>query len=67
MFTWTPKEMTGVDPKIICHHLNVDPQYKSMVQKKRRSAIQHTKAIIEVDRLLKADGIREVYNSELTL
>lgn len=33
-----------------------------MVQKKRRSAIQHTKAVIEeVDRLLEANAIREVY------
>lgn len=36
-----------------------------MVQKKRRSAISHTDAVIEeVNRLLEADPIREVYYPE---
>ena len=28
VFAWTPKDMPGISPNVICHHLNVDPQYK---------------------------------------
>lgn len=56
--------MPGIDPEVICHHLNVDPQHKPVVQKKRRSTIQPTEAMIgEVERLLEADAIREVWTS----
>lgn len=61
IFAWTPQEMPGIDPEVICHHLNVDPQHKPVVQKARRSAPQHADALIEeVERLLEADAIREV-------
>ncbi|KAH7862454.1 hypothetical protein Vadar_005027 [Vaccinium darrowii] len=61
VFAWTPQEMPGIDPEVICHHLNVDPQHKPVVQKARRSAPQHADAVIEeVERLLEADAIREV-------
>ena len=47
VFAWTPEEMPGVDPNIICHRLNVDPKHKPVVQKKRRSAVQHAEAVVE--------------------
>ncbi|XP_058181242.1 uncharacterized protein LOC131299681 [Rhododendron vialii] len=62
VFAWVPEEMPAVDANVICHHLNVDPQHKPMMQKKRRLAVQHMDTIIEeVDRLLEAKAIREVY------
>lgn len=65
VFAWTPQEMPGIELEVICHHLNIDPQRKPVIQKKRWSAIRHTKAVIEeVKRLLKADAIKEVYYPE---
>ena len=28
VFAWIPNDMPGISPKVICHHLNVDPQFK---------------------------------------
>ncbi|XP_052170472.1 uncharacterized protein LOC127786825 [Diospyros lotus] len=28
VFAWTLKDMPGIKPDVICHHLNVDPQFK---------------------------------------
>ncbi|KAG5532133.1 hypothetical protein RHGRI_026670 [Rhododendron griersonianum] len=65
VFAWLPEEMPGVDADVIYHHLNVDPQHKPVIQKKRRAAVQHVDAVIEeVDRLLEAKAIREVYYPE---
>lgn len=64
-FAWTTQEMPGIDHELICHHLNVDPQHKPVIQKKRRSTIQHTKAVVEeVNTLMEADAIREMYYPE---
>ncbi|VFQ61181.1 unnamed protein product [Cuscuta campestris] len=35
LFAWGPEDMPGVDPKIICHRLAVDPTHKPIKQKKR--------------------------------
>ncbi|VFQ79638.1 unnamed protein product [Cuscuta campestris] len=35
LFAWGQEDMPGVDPKIICHRLAVDPAYKPVKQKKR--------------------------------
>lgn len=65
MFVWTMQEMPGIDHELICHHLNVDPQHKPVIQKKRRLALQHTKAVVEeVNTLMEADAIREIYYQE---
>ncbi|VFQ66936.1 unnamed protein product [Cuscuta campestris] len=34
LFAWGPKDMPGVDPRIICHRLAVDPAHKLVKQKK---------------------------------
>ena len=53
--------MLGIDPSVSEHRLNVDPQCKPIIQKSRRSAAEHTVAIVEeVDRLLDVGTIREV-------
>lgn len=57
--------MPGVEANLICHHLNVDPEHKLVIHKKKRSPVQHVDAVIEeVDRLLKAKAIREVFYPE---
>ncbi|VFR03165.1 unnamed protein product [Cuscuta campestris] len=35
MFAWGPGDMPGVDPKIICHRLVVNPESRPVKQKKR--------------------------------
>ncbi|VFQ84455.1 unnamed protein product [Cuscuta campestris] len=35
IFAWGPGDMTGVDPKIICHRLAVNPESRPVKQKKR--------------------------------
>ncbi|XP_052210357.1 uncharacterized protein LOC127813436 [Diospyros lotus] len=57
VFAWTPKDMLGIKPDVICHHLNVDPQFKPVRQKKRNIAPDRLSALEdEVDKLLKADA-----------
>ena len=53
VFAWTPYEMPGISPEIMCHKLNVDPHHKLMIQKARRTRIPQTEAMIEeVQKLL---------------
>ncbi|KAL0453024.1 UNVERIFIED_CONTAM: hypothetical protein Slati_1280500 [Sesamum latifolium] len=35
IFAWTPHDLEGIDPQVITHHLNIDPSYKPIKQKKR--------------------------------
>lgn len=35
-FEWKTTDMTGIDPRIICHELNVDPTRKPVKQKRRK-------------------------------
>ena len=54
--------MEGIDPDVICHHLNVDPSHKPVMHKRRRSVAHHAEAIMEeVNKLLEAKAIRDVY------
>jgi hypothetical protein len=61
IFAWTPYETPGVDSEFVCHALNVSPEYKPIVQRARRTALQHVEAVREeVERLLKIGAVREV-------
>ncbi|XXG41641.1 hypothetical protein AAC387_Pa01g2069 [Persea americana] len=31
IFAWTPYEMPGIDPAVMCHKLNVDPNHKPVI------------------------------------
>lgn len=58
IFTWSHEDMSEIDPTIIIHRLNVDPQYKSVKQKRRSFNTERYEVIkAEVDKLLKADFI----------
>ncbi|XP_065023219.1 uncharacterized protein LOC135649050 [Musa acuminata AAA Group] len=60
VFAWSPSDMTGVDPKVAEHHLNIPPDAHPVKQKPRRQAPDRQRAIREeVDRLLAAGFIEE--------
>ncbi|XP_077229834.1 uncharacterized protein LOC143862648 [Tasmannia lanceolata] len=61
VFAWTPSDMPGIDPSISTHELGVDQTCKPVRQKRRHFAPERRRAIREeVERLLKADFIREI-------
>ena len=33
VFAWRHADMGGIDPKVMCHRLNIDPQAKAVRQK----------------------------------
>ncbi|XXG59774.1 hypothetical protein AAC387_Pa04g1796 [Persea americana] len=54
--------MPGIDPAVMCHKLNVDPNHKPVIQKARRTRVPQTEAVKEeVDKLLEAQAIKEVH------
>ncbi|XP_065026191.1 uncharacterized protein LOC135650630 [Musa acuminata AAA Group] len=60
VFAWSPSDMTGVDPEVAEHHLNIPPDARPMKQKSQRQAPDRQRAIQEeVDRLLAAGFIEE--------
>ncbi|KAI5352941.1 hypothetical protein L3X38_005833 [Prunus dulcis] len=65
MFAWSPSDMPGIDPDIICHRLHVNPASKPVVQKRRNFAPERVAIIeAEIDKLLAAGFIEEVFYSE---
>ena len=57
--------MQGILAKTIQHHLNVDPEKKLVQQRRRVFAPERNKAVMdEVNKLLAANFIREVYYSK---
>ena len=62
VFAWSHEDMPGIDPSIISHKLNVNPSLRPIKQKRRIFAPERNNAIMEeVDKLLAADFIREVF------
>ncbi|KAL0462137.1 UNVERIFIED_CONTAM: hypothetical protein Slati_0101300 [Sesamum latifolium] len=61
IFAWTPQDLEGIDPQVITHHLNIDPSYKPIKQKKRHFGPENDKIIqAEVNKLMAAGHIEEV-------
>lgn len=51
----------GIDPAIVVHRLNVDPEAKSVRQKKRAmDVVRNATTVEEVEKLLKVGFIHEV-------
>ena len=51
----------GVDPSIPCHSLNVRADAKPVVQRARRSSVQHADAVLkELKKLQEAGAVEEV-------
>ena len=64
VFAWSHENMPGILANIIQHHLNVDPK-KKPIQQRRDFAPEQNKAVMdEVNKLLTANFIREVYYLE---
>ena len=65
VFAWKHEDMPGINRKIIHHHLNVNPECKPVQKKQRIFAPKHNKVVIEeVEKLLGADFIKEVFYSD---
>ena len=62
VFAWSHEDMSGIDPSVIVHRLNVNPDSSPVRQKKRVFAQELDIAVAEeVRKLLEAGFIREVY------
>ncbi|XXG77287.1 hypothetical protein AAC387_Pa08g1467 [Persea americana] len=65
IFVWTPYEMPDIDPAVMCHKLNVNPNHKPVIQKARRTGVPQTEAVKEeVEKLLEVQAIKEVHYSQ---
>ena len=62
VFAWSHADMVGIDPNVMCHHLNIDPTRKGMRQKRRPVSGERAIALKEeVDRLLEVGLIKESF------
>ena len=62
VFAWDAYEAPGLNPKFICHHLNVNPSITSKRQPPRCPSKEHVEAIkSEVTKLKQAKAIKEVF------
>ena len=54
--------MEGINPKIMCHRLNLDPDKKAVRQKRRAMDVERYQALKDkVDKLLACDFIKESF------
>ena len=62
VFAWDAYEAPGLDPKFICHHLNVNPSVTPKRQPPRCPSKEHVEAVkSEVTKLKQAGAIKEVF------
>ena len=62
VFTWNAYEAPGLDPKFICHHLNVNPSIAPKRQPPRRPSKEHVEVVkSEVTKLKQVGAIKEVF------
>lgn len=47
LFAWEPSYMSGIDLKVVCHQLSLDPPSKVVAQRKRKNGEEKRKDIIE--------------------
>ncbi|KAL0437897.1 UNVERIFIED_CONTAM: hypothetical protein Slati_2272700 [Sesamum latifolium] len=68
IFVWTPQNLEGIDPRVITHHLNIDPSIKPVKQKKRHFRPDKDKIIqAELDKLMAAGHIEEIQFPEMAI
>ncbi|XP_024014701.1 uncharacterized protein LOC112088544 [Eutrema salsugineum] len=61
-FAWSISDMSGIDPGVARHKLNINPTYKPIKQKRRKLRPEKAQAVSkEVERLLQARSITEVW------
>ena len=62
VFAWDAYEAPGLDPKFICHHLNVNPSVTPKRQPPQRLSNEHVEAVkSEVTKLKHAGVIKDVF------
>ena len=62
LFAWDAYEALGLDPKFICHHLNVNPSITPKRQPHWRPSKEHVEAVkSEMTKLKQAGAINEVF------
>ncbi|XP_022888168.1 uncharacterized protein LOC111403774 [Olea europaea var. sylvestris] len=60
VFAWKHEDMVGIDPRINCHHLNINPSYAPHRQKRRALNPERYEALKdEVSKLDRSGFIRE--------
>ena len=65
VFAWDAYDALGVDPNLICHHLNVNPSSIPKKQPPRRPSKEHVSAVRdEVTKLKRPGAIKEVFYPE---
>ena len=65
VFAWSAFDMSGINPEVIVHQLNVDIKHRLDKQKKHSFALEQQKAIQEeVNKLPQAGFVQEVYYLE---
>ncbi|XP_072073807.1 uncharacterized protein [Arachis hypogaea] len=61
LFAWTPADMPGISPDVICHKLATNMASRPIAQKKRNLGAEKSKAALEeTSKLLQANFIREI-------
>ncbi|XP_057982208.1 uncharacterized protein LOC131167418 [Malania oleifera] len=61
LFVWSAADMPGINPAVIEHRLQVDPNHRPVKQKKRSFAMERIRIIDEeVTKLVQANFVREV-------
>ena len=62
VFAWDAYEAPGLDPKFICHHLNVNPLVTLKRQPPQHLSNEHVEAVKnEVAKLKQAGAIKEIF------
>ena len=62
VFAWDAYEAPGLNPKFICHHLNVNPSITPKRQPPWRPSKEHVEAVkSEVTKLKQARAIKKVF------
>ncbi|KAK4856809.1 hypothetical protein QYF36_021535 [Acer negundo] len=60
-FAWSHEDMIGIDPNVIVHQLQVDPNHQPIKQKRRKFASERNKVINdEIQKLIDIGSVREV-------
>ena len=60
-FAWSHEDMTGIDPEVAMHRLQVDPDYRPVKQKRRKFASEQNKINNDkIQKLIDIGSVREV-------
>ncbi|KAM2077654.1 hypothetical protein COP1_023960 [Malus domestica] len=61
VFVWSYKDMSGISPDTICHHLSINPKTKPVKQKRKSYDVERYEAMkAEVEKLKDIGFVREV-------